>query len=99
MPTLFHFIRTASIVLLASIAMLVTGCQSTKNLFAQYDNGSLDYQNSKLLAPIHLPVEQETQPFVPLYPIIDLGDSTIDVKNASGKQYQLPTPSQDLTSP
>lgn len=92
MPIFFRTARIMSLILLASIAMLMTGCQSAKNLFAQYDNGSLDYQNSQLLAPIHLPAEQETNPFMPLYPTIDLGDSPIDVKNTAGKQYQLPMP-------
>lgn len=99
MTTSFRFVRIAPAVLLASTAMLMTGCQSTKNLFANYDNGSLDYQDSKLLDPIRLPAQQETQPFVPFYPTINLGDSVIDVKNTSGKQYQLPTPSQYPTNP
>lgn len=97
MLMLSRSVRTAAVVLLAGTAMLMTGCQSTKNLFAKYDNGSLEYQNSKLLSPIRLPAEQETQPFVPFYPTIDLGDSPIDIKNASGKQYQLPMPNQNPT--
>lgn len=72
--------------------LLLSGCQSTKSLFGKRDDGSLAYQNSEKLAPIELPAEQATAPFVPLYPTPNVGVNTLELTNESGKQYQLPRP-------
>ena len=72
--------------------LVLSGCQATKEVFGKRDNGSLEYQQSKKLAPLQLPAEQETAPFVPLYPIPSAGTNTLTLQNESGKQYQLPKP-------
>ncbi|WP_296238306.1 hypothetical protein [Psychrobacter sp. UBA5136] len=71
---------------------VLSGCQATKELFGKRDNGSLEYQQSKKLAPLELPAAQETAPFVPLYPTPNVGANTLKLENESGKQYRLPKP-------
>lgn len=85
--------------LAVSSTMVLSGCQATKSLFSNRDNGSLDYQNSKKLAPLTLPAEQETAPFVPLYPTPDVGVNTLQLTNESGKQYKLPRPERAVPMP
>ncbi len=82
----------AQLTLLAVIGLSMSACSTSKNLFGKRDNGSLKYQQSHLLAPIKLPAEQKHRPFVPLYPTIDMGKSSINLTNKAGKQYQLPKP-------
>ena len=82
---------TLMIVVLGS-TLVLSGCQATKGVFGKRDNGSLEYQQSKKLAPLELPAAQETAPFVPLYPTPNAGANTLKLENESGKQYQLPKP-------
>lgn len=72
--------------------LVLSGCQATQGFFGKRDNGSLDYQDSKKLAVLQLPVAQETAPFVPLYQTPAVGVNTLSLKNEAGKQYQLPKP-------
>ena len=78
-------------VVLAS-TLVLSGCQATKDFIGKRDNGSLEYQQSKKLAPLQLPAAQETAPFVPLYPTPNAGGNTLTLQNEAGKQYQLPKP-------
>ena len=82
----------AMITLVLGSTLVLSGCQATKEFIGKRDNGSLEYQQSKKLAPIELPVAQETAPFVPLYPTPNAGGNTLTLQNDSGKQYQLPKP-------
>ena len=84
-------------VLLGS-TLILSGCQATKEFIGKRDNGSLEYQQSKKLAPIQLPAAQETAPFVPLYPTPNAGANTLTLQNESGKQYQLPKPQRAVAS-
>ena len=79
--------------------LVLSGCQATKNLLGKRDNGSLDYQQSKKLAPIELPAAQETAPFVPLYSTPNAGANTLTLQNESGNQYQLPKPQRAVSNP
>ena len=88
----------ALLTLVLGSTLVLSGCQSTKELLGKRDNGSLDYQDSKQLAPIELPVTQETAPFVPLYPTPSVGTNTLELQNESGKQYQLPKPQRAISS-
>ena len=78
--------------------LVLSGCQATKNLLGKRDNGSLDYQQSKKLAPIELPAAQETAPFVPLYSTPNAGANTLQLQNESGNQYQLPKPQRAVSN-
>jgi len=78
--------------------LVLSGCQATKELFGKRDNGSLEYQQSKKLAPLELPAAQETAPFVPLYPTPNVGANTLKLENESGKQYQLPKPQRAVAT-
>ena len=78
--------------------LVLSGCQATKNLLGKRDNGSLDYQQSKKLAPIELPAAQETAPFVPLYSTPNAGANTLTLQNESGNQYQLPKPQRAVSN-
>jgi len=78
--------------------LVLSGCQATKNLLGKRDNGSLDYQQSKKLAPIELPAVQETAPFVPLYSTPNAGANTLKLQNESGNQYQLPKPQRAVSN-
>ena len=82
----------AILTLVLGSTLVLSGCQATKNLLGKRDNGSLDYQQSKKLAPIELPAAQETAPFVPLYSTPNAGANTLKLQNESGNQYQLPKP-------
>ncbi|WP_372843281.1 hypothetical protein [Psychrobacter sp.] len=78
--------------------LVLSGCQATKDFIGKRDNGSLEYQQSKKLAPLQLPAAQETAPFVPLYPTPNAGANTLTLQNESGKQYQLPKPQRAVAS-
>ena len=85
-------ILPAVLTLVLGSTLVLSGCQSAKGFLGKRDNGSLDYQDSKKLAPLQLPVAQETAPFVPLYPTPNVGSNTLTLQNDAGKQYQLPKP-------
>lgn len=78
--------------------LLLSGCQATKGFIGKRDNGSLEYQQSKKLTPLELPVDQETAPFVPLYPTPNAGVNTLKLQNEAGKQYKLPKPQRAVAS-
>lgn len=82
-----------------SSTMVLTGCQATKGFLGKRDNGSLAYQKSEHLKPLTLPAEQQTAPFVPLYPIVEAGENTLPISNEAGKQYKLPPPQRILATP
>lgn len=84
------------VVIGASSLAVLSGCQATKGAFGKIDDGSLAYQKSEKLDPIELPVEQETAPFVPLYPTPAVGVNTLDLENESGKRYELPAPHRQV---
>ena len=88
----------AMLTLVLGSTLVLSGCQATKNLLGKRDNGSLDYQQSKKLAPIELPAAQETAPFVPLYSTPNAGANTLKLQNESGNQYQLPKPQRAVSS-
>lgn len=96
-PKLF----TAVLTLVLSSTVVLSGCQSARNLLSNRDDGSLTYQQSTKIAPLEMPVEQEAAPFVPLYPTPELGENTLQLKNEAGKQYQLPKPERavPITAP
>lgn len=79
-------------------ALVLSGCQATKGFIGKRDNGSLEYQQSKKLTPLELPADQETAPFVPLYPTPNAGANTLKLQNEAGKQYQLPKPQRAVAS-
>lgn len=89
----------AMLTLIMGSTLVLSGCQSTKELLGKRDNGSLEYQQSKKLAPVELPADQETLPFVPLYPTPSTGANTLNLQNESGSQYQLPKPQRAVSSP
>ncbi len=81
------------------ILILLTGCQSLqkstdgiRSFLGKRDDGSLDYQSAKKLEPIELPKGQATLEFTPLYPTPNVPNNTLNLRNESGKQYQLPAP-------
>ena len=77
--------------------LVLSGCQSAKGFLGKRDNGSLEYQQSQKLTPLQLPVEQDTVPFVPLYPTPNVGANTLILQNDAGKQYQLPKPERAVS--
>ena len=79
-------------------ALVLSGCQATKGFIGKRDNGSLEYQQSKKLTPLELPADQETAPFVHLYPTPNAGANTLKLQNEAGKQYQLPKPQRAVAS-
>lgn len=85
--------------LAVSSTLALSGCQATKDLLGKRDNGSLNYQDSKKLAPLTLPAEQQTAPFIPLYPTPEVGGNTLELTNESGKQYKLPRPVRAVPTP
>ncbi|MGO2385925.1 MAG: hypothetical protein ACTH6Z_02230 [Psychrobacter sp.] len=88
----------AMLTLVLGSTLVLSGCQATKDLLGKRDNGSLDYQQSKKLAPIELPAAQETAPFVPLYSTPNAGANTLKLQNESGNQYQLPKPQRAVSN-
>lgn len=84
-------------VLLGS-TLVLSGCQSLKEFVGKRDNGSLDYQQSQKLAPLQLPADAQTAPFVPLYPTPNAGVNTLKLENEAGKQYQLPKPQRAVAT-
>lgn len=90
------FPATLAIILGSTLAL--SGCQSIKEVIGKRDNGSLDYQQSQKLAPLQLPADAQTAPFVPLYPTPNVGVNTLDLENESGKQYKLPKPERAVAT-
>ena len=82
-----------------SSTLVLTGCQATKGWLGKRDNGSLTYQKSQKLAPLTLPADQKSAPFVPLYPTPKVGANTLTLSNESGKQYKLPAPERAVAVP
>lgn len=87
---------TTIFTLILGSTLVLSGCQSAKGVLGKRDNGSLEYQQSKKLAPLELPVAQDAAPFVPLYPTPNLGKNTLELQNDSGKQYRLPKPERTV---
>lgn len=87
----------AMLTLVLGSTLVLSGCQTAKNLLGKRDNGSLEYQQSKKLAPIELPAAKETAPFVPLYQTPNAGANTLKLQNESGSQYQLPKPQRTVS--
>ena len=85
-------ILPAMLTIVLGSTLVLSGCQTAKGIIGKRDNGSLDYQDSKKLAPIQLPAAQEAAEFTPLYATPNLGGNTLKLENESGKQYQLPKP-------
>ncbi len=94
MKTSFKISKTfpATLAIILGSTLVLSGCQSIKEFVGKRDNGSLEYQQSQKLAPLQLPVDADTAPFVPLYPTPNVGENTLELQNESGKQYQLPKP-------
>lgn len=90
---------TAVLTIALSSTLILSGCQATKGFLGKRNNGSLEYQKSEHLKPLTLPAEQQTAPFVPLYPIVSAGENTLPVSNDAGKQYKLPPPQRILATP
>ncbi|MGO2340581.1 MAG: hypothetical protein ACTH5M_08315 [Psychrobacter sp.] len=88
----------AMLTLILGSTLVLSGCQATKNLLGKRDDGSLAYQQSAKLDPIELPAAKETAPFVPLYATPNAGANTLELKNESGKQYQLPQPQRTVST-
>lgn len=99
MKTALHNAKTlrAIVALIVGSTLVLSGCQTIKGVVSKRDNGSLDYQQSQKIAPLQLPVDQDTAPFVPLYSTPTVGANTLTLQNESGKQYQLPRPERAIT--
>lgn len=75
---------------LAIALLMLSGCSR----FA-IDNSSLDYQKARTLAPLKLPVDQQTRAFVPIYPTPPVKPSVDGgpiVSNAKGNRFVMPAP-------
>ncbi|MGP4712652.1 MULTISPECIES: hypothetical protein [unclassified Psychrobacter] len=86
----------ALLALVLGSTVVLSGCQTAKGWLSQRDNGSLEYQDSQKLAPLELPVAQNTAAFIPLYPTPRAGVNTLTLENEAGKQYQLPKPERTV---
>ena len=87
----------AMLAIVLGSTLVLSGCQTVKGAIGKRDNGSLDYQDSKKLAPLQLPANQTTAAFVPLYPTPSVGANTLTLQNDAGKQYQLPKPERAIS--
>lgn len=97
-PMRINPLLTAAIVALSS-TLILSGCQATKGWLGKRDDGSLAYQDSKKLAPLVLPAQQNTAAFTPLYPTPDVGANTLTLTNEAGKQFKLPPPQRAVSLP
>ncbi len=85
--------RTAAMGIISSVLLVgLTGCQASKGLFERVEDGSLEYQQATQVPPLQLPADQQTAPFTPLYPTPTVSANTLELKNDTGKRYQLPPP-------
>ena len=91
-------ILPAMLTIILGSTLVLSGCQTAKGVIGKRDNGSLDYQDSKKMAPLQLPANQNTAAFVPLYPTPSVGENTLTLQNDAGKQYQLPKPERAVTA-
>ena len=95
--TIFKTLPTMLTIIIGS-TLVLTGCQATKDFLGKRDNGSLDYQQSQKTAPLQLPEDQQTAPFLPLYPTPNAGTNTLVLQNEAGKQYRLPKPERAVST-
>ena len=86
----------AMLAVIVGSTVVLSGCQSVKEVIGKRNNGSLDYQQSQKLAPLQLPANAQTAPFVPLYPTPNAGVNTLELENEAGKQYKLPKPERTV---
>lgn len=77
--------------LLLMVGIAMTGCSKLA-----VNNSSLDYRDAKLLPPLQLPTDQDTRPFVALYPVPVLLEAAPanapPVTNEKGNRFMMPTP-------
>lgn len=87
-----HTMRLRAV--LAGVAMISTGLGMTGcNTFKQrVGDHSLDYTQTRRLAPIELPADAQTLPFTPLYQVPAAGTNTLKLANATGTRFDLPAP-------
>ncbi|WP_296402144.1 hypothetical protein [Psychrobacter sp.] len=99
-PSLSTRLRTVMQVVIigASSFGFLSGCQATKGVFGNINDGSLAYQKAKKLDPIKLPADQDTAPFIPFYPTPAVGVNTLEIKNDSGKRFELPPPYRQVST-
>lgn len=80
-----HPVKLAAILPLVAS---VLGCSSLS-----VSDGSLDYQEAKLLPPIQLPADEASRPFVPLYDLPPkTGSNELNVSNKKGNRFAMPLP-------
>ena len=84
----------ALLTLILGSTLVLSGCQSAKNLLGKRDNGSLEYQQSKKLVPIELPANKEPAPFVPLY--VNIIHSVIQKSAVAARFYHISLNEQEL---
>ncbi len=79
-----------ALMMVASLLLLGTlnGCSRMS-----VNNGSLDYQKARPLAPLQLPQEMQTRPFIQAYPIPEtISPSPITVSNERHTRFVMPAP-------
>ncbi|WP_394260859.1 hypothetical protein [Moraxella boevrei] len=76
-------------VVVSVLSVVVSGCSTFRN---NVGDNSLDYQNTKLLDPIQLPANAQTQAFTPLYQLPSSGQNTLMLENEKGKRFEMPAP-------
>lgn len=75
----------------------LAGCQHLKPK-QKLNNHSLDYTKARKLDPVQLPETAQTQPFIPIYIVPDMGESTLKITSPKSKNYELPRPHTAIQS-
>ncbi|MFW2179783.1 MULTISPECIES: hypothetical protein [unclassified Moraxella] len=74
---------------LVSLVLATTGCSTFKH---KVGDNSLDYTKTQKLAPVQLPADSQTYPFVPMYQVPESGENTLKLTGEQGKRFVLPKP-------
>lgn len=82
-------LRPVLVGLIATSLLLTTSCTTLKR---SVGDSSLDYNKTRKLDPVALPVEAKTLPFTPLYSVPTSGENTLQLQEKKSKRFELPPP-------
>lgn len=85
----FLLARSLTLSALAIALMSTIGCSSIKR---SVGDNSLAYTKTTQLAPVQLPADAQTLPFIPMYNVPQTNENTLDLKSDKGKRFELPRP-------
>lgn len=89
MTRIFSSFRPLLVTATVLTLMVTSGCSTFRRNVA---DSSLDYQTTRKLAPVNLPADAQTLPFIPMYHVPQTGENTLKLTSDKNKRFELPRP-------